>query len=500
MKVFVAGALHESHSFNSVLTPLSAFEDAEPGSILGQPGLADTRTTEGGIISAARAFDWDLCFPFFAKAAPSGPVAAAAYDTLLARLLDELGKAMPVNGVILALHGSMFAENCPDTEGDMAARVRAVIGPDVPLALTLDCHANVSDLMVKSADIITSYRTTPHTDQRETAERAARLLDDAMHSRSAPHCHVGRLPMMAGLDMGRTVDPDGPMARLHARARQIEARDPDVLEICLNAGFYYGDIAETGPSVVVIGNGDDVRFQQIADDLILEAWATRDYFSLTFLTGPEAVAKAAADRPDLGAGPMILVDFTDGPFGGAHSDGTELLDLLLQADMPGTVIGPILDPQAVTDAAQAGTGATITLAIGGKTDPTYGGPPVTVTGQVSALNDGTYLRKGAYLTGSTGRMGDSACITSGNCHIVIISQRQQPEDREQYRIFGIDPEQANIIALKGQNHFRADFEPIARELVFVDTGCLVAVDYTIFPWNNIRRPIWPLDDVTLPSR
>ncbi|MEC7258394.1 MAG: M81 family metallopeptidase [Pseudomonadota bacterium] len=500
MKVFVAGALHESHSFNSVSTPLLAFEDAEPGSILCQPGLADTRSTEGGILTAARAFGWDLCFPFFAKAAPSGPVAATAYDTLRMRLLDELQKSMPVDGVILALHGSMFAETCPDTEGDMAAAVRAVIGPDVPLALTLDCHANVSDLMVQSADIITSYRTTPHTDQRETAERAAQLLDDAMQGRTKPRCHIGRLPMMAGLDMGRTVDPKGPMARLHARARQIEAQEGGVLEICLNAGFYYGDIAETGPSVVVTGDGGDARFQKIADDLIHEAWETRDYFSLTFLTGAQAVAKAAADQPGPGAGPMILVDFTDGPFGGAHSDGTELLSLLLKADLPGTVIGPILDPEAVAKAAQAGPGATITLDVGGKTDPTYGGPPVTVMGQISALNDGTYLRKGAYLTGTTGRMGNSACITSGNCRIVVISQRQQPEDREQYRIFGIDPEQANIIALKGQNHFRADFEPIARELVFVDTGCLVAVDYTVFPWKNIRRPIWPLDDVTLPPR
>ncbi|MBC2669295.1 M81 family metallopeptidase [Novosphingobium piscinae] len=497
MIVFACGIMHESHSFNNRLTPLENFRNATPGCIAADPELINTRSVEGGILSAARDFSWDLRFPFSAHATPSGPLSADAMDTLVARMTEQLREAGPVDGVLLSLHGAMFAVNEPDCEGAILSAVRSVVGPNLPVAIALDPHANFTDRMADLADIATSFRTTPHVDQWETTYRAGCLLNDAMAGRTRPQLYVGRLPMLAGLDMGRTLDPDSPMNRLKRLAREIEQTEAGVLNIDINAGFYYGDVAEAGPSVVVTGHGEDSRFQDIADRLIAEAWKTRDYVSIAFTPLEQAIARAR--QPATKTGPLILVDYTDGPAGGAHGDGTTLLKLLLDADIDNSVVGPIFDPISVEQAVAAGVGQTIALDIGGRTDPAYGGGPVSLECRVECISDGNYLRKGPYAQGTVGAFGPSVSLRRGNVTIILVSKRLQPEDREQYRIFGIDPEGVNVLACKGINHFRADFEPIARELVFVDTGGLVTVDFKVFPFRNVRRPIWPLDAVELPT-
>lgn len=494
--VFACGIQHESHSFSKRFTQLSDFLNADVGAIDGAPELRNTRSTEGGILCAAEERNWDLRFPFSAHATPSGPLTRETFETLADRLISELRKVESVDGVLLALHGSMFAEHCPDCEGELLERVRGVVGIKVPIAITLDLHVNFSDRMARLANIATSFRTTPHTDQWETSHRAACLLDDAMHGRTHPRIYISRLPMLAGMDMGRTIDPEGPMNRLLSMARKSEAENPGVLDISLNAGFYYGDIPEAGPSVIVIADGESASYQEISKTLMLAAWESRNYVSLKHFSVEDAINRALAVPP--GKGPVMLVDYTDGPAGGAYADGTRLLAALLAKNPENTVVGPIFDPEAVDAAARAGEGARVRLMVGGKTDQTYSGPPIEVVGDVVRLSDGDYIRKGPFSTGTVGHFGKSVLIQCDNVSVILVSRRQQPEDREQYRIFGINPEDVNILACKGINHFRADFEPISRELIFVDTGGLVSVDFTRFPFKNVRRPIWPLDpDVTL---
>jgi len=202
MIVYACGFSHESHSFSKRLTTIEDFAGAVSGSIDAQPDLIASRSIEGGILSAARDFGWTLTFPFFAQAIPSGPVTTEAFDIIAGRLIDGLKRLGKVDGVLLPLHGSMFVVGYPDSEGEIIARVRDVVGPEVPIAVLLDLHANASDRMTALADIATSYRTTPHTDHWETAHRAAALLDRAMRGEIRPCATVARLPMMAGLDMG----------------------------------------------------------------------------------------------------------------------------------------------------------------------------------------------------------------------------------------------------------------------------------------------------------
>lgn len=496
-KVFACGISHESHSFSKLLTRLEDFRGRDRDSFDAE-SFRGTRSTEGGIVEASDELGWELVFPFFAEATPNGPLTPETFETLIGQLLEGLESALPVDGIVLALHGSMYAQSFADSEGEILKRVRRKIGKGVPIALSLDLHANVSDAMIDHANILTSFRTTPHTDHYETSYRACVLLDQAMRGESHPRLYIGRLPMLAGMDMGRTIAPDGPMTMLQARARTLEKSEPGVLDVALNAGFYYGDIAEAGPSVVITGDGESDRYQDIADRLIEQAWESRDFVSVHHIGVREAVIRAANGAG--GPGPVILVDYTDGPAGGGYGDGTNLLAALVDADLEGTVVGPIADPQAASQAIEAGQGARITLSIGGNIDPEYGGGPLELEVSVEGGCDGRYVRKGPFSTGTVGEFGPTALVRHKNCQILLVSNRLQPEDREQFRIVGIQPENVNILALKGINHFRADFEPIAKSLIFVDSGGLVAVDFARFPFKRLRRPIWPLDPVDMPSK
>jgi microcystin degradation protein MlrC len=254
--------------------------------------------------------------------------------------------------------------------------------------------------------------------------------------------------------------------------------------------------------VTITANGLTEQHRALARRLMRLAWDTRDYLSIVHYRVPEAVERAQArlNATPAPMGPVVLADYTDGPMGGGHGDGTELLAALLAVDLPGTVVGPIYDPESVKLACNVPLGESLELEIGGKQDPEYGGGPVHVTARVEAFSDGSYVRRGPYATGSTGHMGRSVLVSVGNVKVLLVSLRCQPEDQEQFRIVGIEAREQRLLALKGINHFRADFEPIASEIIFVDSGGLVSVDFTRFPFRHVRRPIWPLDpDVTLPD-
>jgi len=488
----VAGRIcHESHSF-SVL-PTTLYDFAQMELLFGDEILRErtgTRSEMGGFIEGARTYGWDVQWTVSANTAPSGPLTRTTYEALLEPILRACQATPRPDAVLLSLHGSMYVEGLPDPEGDLLDRVRAAVGPKTIVGAALDLHANVTDKMVEHADLITSYRTTPHVDQFETGRRLCDLVERTLRGQLVPRMAVARRPMLLGLDLGRTLG-EGPMVRLLRDARELEAKDERVADISLHAGFPYGDVREGGPSVLVITHDDRSVAHTFAERLMDEAERTRDETTVHLVSVAEAIDRAR--RPASKSGPIILAEYTDGPGGGAYGDATDVLAALLAANIPGTVVGALYDPETVRDCLAAGIGRRGTFRVGGKTDARYGGGPVEITGVVSALSDGQYVRKGPFETGTRASLGQCACIDVGNVRVIVASYRVQAEDREQYRLLGIEPESVNVLALKGINHFRADFEPVAREIVFVEAGGIAASDPSIFPWQHLRRPIWPLD-------
>ncbi|MDA0996805.1 MAG: M81 family metallopeptidase [Proteobacteria bacterium] len=484
---------HESNAFSKLPTALTNFEDYllafgddVPAKIKG------ARIEPTGVEEAAAALDWNLVRTVVAWATPSGPVADDAWAACSGAILNAAETEGPFNGILLNLHGAMAQRRFPDAEGELLSELRAIVGPDVPLAITLDLHANVTDRMTEMADIVVAYRTYPHIDQVDTSWRAAKILDRAMRGEIKPKAVTARRAMIEGLDDGRTT-VENPMLELLRQAGAIEKTEPGVLAISVHAGFTPADLDQAGPSVTVTGDGRDSRFSAIAETFMDYAWQTRHFDSNTYLGVAETVAETRRLIAGPGRqGPVVIADFSDNPGSGAYGDSTFLLQGLIDAGFTNAAFGTICDSDAAAALIEAGEGADVTVPLGGKIDPAYG-PPLTLTGTVERITDGVYVALGPRWKGVTHRLGPTAVFRIGGISIVVASNRVQLTEIEAFTHAGIDPRTLDVVAVKSMQHFRAAYQPIAGAIVICDSGALSGKDISKLPYTRLRRPIFPLD-------
>lgn len=489
-RILIAGFKHETNTFSALPTDLAAYRarayhkgDAVPGAYQG------TRTEIAAFMDVCAEHGWTPVYGPVADATPSGPLTRETYETIAGEILDALDGGGTIEGLLLQLHGAMVAEHTQDGEGTLLARIRERIGRDVPIAVTLDLHANVTDAMAEHADIIVSYRTYPHVDMYEVAARAAGLLARTLAGEIRPRTLVRRGRMIDGADHGRTTAP-GPMTEVLARADAFEA-EPGVLAISVNAGFPWADIHDTGPTAVVVGDGDAPRYGEIADTLIDEVWESRRRRTIESLTVEQAIARLR----DAGAGekPIVLADFADNPGGGGYGDSTHLLGGLIAAEVRDAAFATLYDPEAAAACHDAGEGAEIALKIGGKIDPRFGAP-LDVRGTIVRLHEGPFRLDGPMAKGMLADMGKSALLRVGGVEIVLASARYQAYDQQYFKQLGVDPAAKAVLAVKSAHHFRAAFGPIARDIIVVDAGGgLTSHNLTELPYRNVRRPVFPLD-------
>jgi len=486
--VLTAEFLHETNTFSVRKTDLSAFETYT--FLIGNDQLNSfegTNTGVAGCLDCARKFDWNMRHAVTAHAGPSGLVTTGAFDTI-ANLILDAARTSPPDGVLLPLHGAMVAEFCEDGEGELLQRLRDVIGPDIPVAITLDLHANVSVKMCELADIIVSYKTYPHIDMREAAAHAGEILQRAMLGEISPTTLRVHCPMLGEANGGRT--DIGPMIDRLERARAYE-REPDVFAVSINAGFEESDITEIGPTVLVTCQGGREAHKAFAETIADDIWMKRDEVLNTYYSVEEAAAIAADFiRTD---GPLIIADYADNPGGGAYGDSTALLNALLKTGVTNSCFGPMVDPAAADDLHQHSEGETITLDLGGKTDPHFGGGPITVTGQILRLSNGECIGDGPMKGGQKLHFGKTCVLHVDGIDILVVSEAVQMYDQQQFRGFGIDPTSKTVVALKSMQHFRAAFEPIAENVIVCDSGALCTTDVAKLPYQNVPRPIYPLD-------
>jgi microcystin degradation protein MlrC len=443
-----------------------------------------TRTDWGALIAASEARGWDLLYAVHAHAQPAGTLERMAFEQLASRIVDRWDA--DCDGALLMLHGSMVAEGVDDCEGELLRRLRERVGPDKPIVATLDPHANVTQAMADHASSLIAYRTTPHVDQAETTERAIGILDEALRG-SRLYVMLAKPPTMVGLDAARTIAGHGPMVDLLARAAEVE-RDPDVLAVSLQAGFSFADVPDIGPSVALTVRSRQPRLADLAAGLAAEIWRRRDERTIAFLPVPDGLALAA--RPRRRAGPFVVVDVADNPGSGAPGDDTGLLAALLAEDPKDSVFFSIADPEAAGRCLEGGVGATVALDLGNRSN---GRQPLRVVGRVEAVSEGTYRRRGPYFTDTNGNLGASALLRVGNVGIVVASAAVQTEERAQFALFGLEFEKLGTVACKAMNHFRADLEPLASGVAYVDTGGICSPDPATRAYSRVRRPIWPLD-------
>jgi microcystin degradation protein MlrC len=484
-RVLVAEFMHETNTFSVQLTDEDAFRNSS--FYLDQeirPAFEGTRTSLGAAFEAAAKFDWDAAHPLATSANPSGRVTDECFETMSSRILD---RCVGTDGILLHLHGSMSTQSHDDGEGELLLRIRNLVGPDVPVIAVLDLHATVTQTMADSANALISYRTYPHIDQYERTWQAAELLEKAMAGEITPRVAVARRPILYALDGGRTTSP--PFMELLRRGDRIESAG-QALVVSVQAGFSSADVHDIGPSVAVTGN-DRASAQAIAEELMDYAWEQRTFSSIHFTALEDAIAKAQKGTAQ--QKPIVIADYSDNPGSGAYGDATRLLSAVLDANLQNVGFYAIRDPEAVLEAQAAGVGNKVSLRLGGKVDPTMGGGPLEITAHVAAITDGSFIAYGPMGGGARRNYGLSALLRVGGVEIVVITHNGQATDLGQFTSLGVDPTRKSTIVVKSMQHFRAAFEPIAREVLEVDTGALSTRNFKERPYQKIRRPIWPLD-------
>ncbi|WP_321888165.1 M81 family metallopeptidase [Paraburkholderia bannensis] len=491
MKCFVAGLLTETNAFVNLPTSLEMFMRGHipPGAC----PVGETPTAGAELLWAAkrRAAKGEFtliegsCF----RATPAGITSREAYETMRDRILDELRAALPVDAVMLGLHGGMIAHGYPDPEGDLIARVRALAGKDCVIGVEFDPHCIVNDTRLDNSDVIVLYKEYPHTDTVEQANRVIDLVAAMVNGMRRPH---------ASLFDCRQIDSypttGAAMRALVDRAKAIEA-DPaaGIVSISIVHGFIYGDTADLSTRVLVYAH-DKARGEAVARELGAALVALRGQTASPLLSIDAAIDAGLAPRDAAKAGPVVIADPTDNSGGGAPSDNTGVLARLVARGVQNVATGPFWDPGAVQLCFDAGLGAVLPLRVGGKVAPTSG-QPVDGVAEVIGLRRGAWQRFGP----SRVECGDAAAVRIGGVDVVLTTQRVQAFSLEAFEQVGIDPRERRMLFVKSVNHFHAHFAPIASRVLYVDGGGPLQRDYAKVAWRNVRRPLWPLDADAAPA-
>ena len=491
MKVVIARLNHETNTFSPVPTPLAAFGAGDPrGPAFGADAYAagkGSATAMGAFIDCAERRRCEIVTPLFAMANPSGPVDAGAYRAMCDAIVDAIGEGC--DAIMLDLHGAMVVEDNDDGEGALLERIRAA-APRTPLTLALDLHGNVSDTMVRLADIVVGFKTYPHVDMYDTGAHAARLLFEMLDGKIKPVVALARPGVLAQTLCQNTEIP-GAMRDGVELARALERRG--ALAATVFGGFYLADIADAGMSVVVVGDGNAAQAARWAGELSSSLHARKKEFIFQQTALVESVARARAIRHGL----VLLLDHGDNCMSGGTCDTMDVLDECLRQGLAQIGVGPVCDPQAVAQLIAAGVGATVTIDLGNKLPmPKIGmraRTPLRLTGTVRAISNGEYTISGPIYTGTRCYMGRTVLFDTGSAEIVVTEQTQEPWDLGVFACVGLDPARQRYLILKSRMYYRPVFAPLAGTIIECASAGVCSSDFSLFDYRKLRRPIYPLD-------
>lgn len=486
-KFVVAMMMHETNTFSPLPTPIESF--ARKGALGGPLAIAEaqgTNTSLGGFIDVARKAGAEFTLAMAADAHPSGLVTDAAFEQMSTGIVEAIAKGC--DAVLLALHGAMVTQTYDDGEGELLNRIRKV-APDVPIAVALDFHAQMTGAMVEGATVITGYRTYPHIDMADTARRAGRTLMRAMSGEVSPRMVWGNRPLMSST-LAHAPSRE-PMKTLMGMANAAED-EGTVLNASVFGGFPQADIPHLALSSVIVCDRKTAGGEVLLNRILDTAWDRRE----GFLFRPEPLAVQVARAKALDGGPIILADHGDNTASGGTQDVMSVIEDVIKQGLEDVCAGPVCDPECVRQMIAAGIGAQVTLSLGGKVDmPAMGlkGKPLTVSGRVKCITDGQFTVTGPMATGSTVRMGRTAVLDTGKMLIVVSEKRSEPYDLGVFTHCGIDPRRKKFVLIKSRQHFRAGFEPIAEHIVMCDGDGCTASDLKLFKYTRIKRPLYPFD-------
>lgn len=478
MKFFTATLVTETNTFAASPTGLGGFE--EYGIFHGDASRRDPEAT-GAFMHFLRglveADGNELVESLCTFAQPAGRTVRAVYEAFRDEILADLRAALPVDAVQLMLHGAMAAEGYDDCEGDLAAHIRAIVGPDVPIGMELDLHCHFTQRMRTSCDVIVAFKEYPHIDANERGEELYRILVDTAAGRVKPVTAVVDCKMVGLWHTTRE-----PMKSFVARMQAVE-REPGVLSVSLGHGFPWGDVPEAGAKLWVVTDGDAALARTLAERLGREFWDLREATRATALEIDAALEEPHAE----GSGPLVLADIADNPGGGASGDSTFILRRLVERGIGNAVVGALWDLGAVHICRSAGVGAEMDLRIGGKCGPASG-LPVDVRVTVRAVVDD----HSQSALGTRERLGPCVWVEAANgLHIVLSSIRTQTYGTDAFTGLGLTLEDKDLVVVKSTQHFYAEFAPLAKAVRYVTTPGTMNLDFAGIAYRLRSPDYWP---------
>jgi microcystin degradation protein MlrC len=490
MRIAIGQLWQETNTFNPLPTTQADFEHF--GVLRGRDlieRLADTNEL-GGFIQELRSWPErpEIVALVRLAAWPGGPATRATHAWLQRELLGALDQALPVDGVLLSLHGALVADGAADVEGDLLAAVRQRIGPALPLVATLDLHANVTQQMVALADALVLYHTYPHLDIFETGQRGARLLRRLLVDGARASVAFQKLPLVVPAERANTQDPSNVCFSFRRRLDELEA-DPRILSAGLATVQPWLDVPELGGAVVVVAE-DGARARSACARLAADVWQRRREYL------PELVPAAAAVRQahEAAGGLVVLGDGADATTAGAPGDSTHVLSELLKYDWPRPALAALVAPDVVAEARRCGVGATWTGSLGGSRDQRFS-RPLSLTMTITGLFDARFVISGHLARNLTVDMGAAAVLRRGNIHVVVTSRTGPHFAPALFRTAGLDPFAASVVVAKSPGGFRADYEAHAAKILQLQAPGCAPADFWRYEYAHIPRPLWPWDDI-----
>jgi len=491
MKLVVGSFMQETNSFSAYQTDLQSFKNRE--FLIGEEIISyhnKKKTEIGAFIKVAEKENIQLIPIISANSIAAGPVTTEAYNEIKMLFLEKLRQVKQFDGVLLALHGSMVAEGLDDPEGDFLEAVRTQIGKDIPIVSSFDMHANFTKKMMDNLDALAGYDTWPHVDFFETGERAIHIMISILKKKIKPTIAVKKLPLMPAVNAQTT---HGHMKEAMKRAKAIE-KQKNIISIVLFEGNPWLDLYDVGFSIVVITDNDLDLAQRKAEEIARMIWKSREKFSVKELT-EVSVEEALTRAREIDGGPIVFSDSANGPSGGAGADSTYVLKKFLDfgVDFPATLT--LTDPEAVKKCIEKGVGENITVEVGGKIDKDFS-QPLSVDGYIKTISDGKYVYKRKIWYGLLENMGKTVVLLiKKNIFLVITELRAITFDPEQFISLGISPEDMKIIVVKSLSTFRANYEPLAKEIIMLKTPGPTSPYLVDLPFKNIKRPMYPWDQM-----
>lgn len=486
MRLFAATLATETNTFSPLPTSLASYKESvflRPGE---HPEDAPRMCTAPLFVARrrAKADGFTLIEGSCFAASPAGTTNRKDYETMRDEILAQLEAALPLDAVLLGLHGAMVAYGYDDVEGDIIERVRAIVGPTCVIGVELDPHCHLTLKRVGLADIIVLYKEFPHTDVVERAEDVLDLVLATLRGQIKP--------VMSLYDCRQIQSYPTTLPLMRAfvdKIKAMEGRD-GILSISIGHCFPYADVPELSARVLVVTDGDKAKANALATSLGEEMVSMRGRTMPEFFDTPGGVAAGLA----FNAAPVVIAEPSDNAGGGAPSDNTSILRELMARNAGDVALGPIWDPVAVRLCFDAGVGASFPLRFGGKIGP-RSGVPVDATVEVIGCAEDCWQSFGPTKV----PLGDCAAIRAGGIEVVLITKRTQALGLELFTNLGIDPRAKKLVVVKSTNHFMAAFGPIAKKVIYIDSDAPLTRDYRKIPYRRVQRPIWPLDEHTSPG-